>query len=191
MSEETFVVRCPHCRAAIERPALPDGETLPGSPLRACPDCGRLYYDEGYQEPALKAYAAAKGNFSYIKILYAVIPTLGTLFYLSAFVQGTNAVGGTIAAVFGAIAVFFDVLLILEIVKAVRHKRLLDALTARLEGRAGTPTEEERASMERLSSKDYLDTLDKCGDDVADWFYTRIGEKPRPKTLRERILGRR
>jgi endogenous inhibitor of DNA gyrase (YacG/DUF329 family) len=57
MSEERFAVRCPHCSASIEHECPPKGETLPGSPLRKCPDCGRLFYDDVYQEPALKAYA--------------------------------------------------------------------------------------------------------------------------------------
>ena len=189
MNEEKVTIRCPHCNARIERERLPDGETLPDTPLRTCPDCGRLYYDEGYQEPALKAYAETKAKFSYIKVAYAVIPTLGTLMYLSAYLKNTNSMGSVLALVFGVIAVFFDVLLILEIIRAVRQNRKLTELTERLEGRAGTLTDAERASMERLSSRSYLDTLDKCGDDVADWFYFRIGEKPREKSLREKLLS--
>ena len=189
MNEAKCTIRCPRCGARIERERLPEGETLPGSPLRTCPDCGHLYYDEGYQEPALKAYSEAKAKFSYIKILYAVIPTAGALMFLSTILKSATTVGCAMAVIFGAVAVFFDVILILEIVRAVRQNRVLAQLVERLEGRSGTMTEEECASMERLSSKSYLDTLDKCGDDVADWFYKRIGEKPREKTLREKLLG--
>ena len=189
MSEERFTVRCPHCSASIEHECPPAGETLPGSPLRKCPDCGRLFYDDGYQEPALKAYAAASVKFSWIKVLYAAVPTAGALFYLSVYLKNHNAMSSVLAIVFGVVAVFFDVLLALEIVKAIRQKRKLTELERRLNGPAEALTEEERASMERLSSKAYLDALDKCGDDVADWFYFRLGEKPREKSLREKLLS--
>ena len=189
MSEANFTVRCPHCRAQIAHDCPPEGETLPGSPLRTCPDCGRLFYDDSYQEPALKAYAASRVHFSWIKALYAAVPTAGALFYLSAYLKENHAMSSVLAIVFGVVAVFFDVLLVLEIVKAVRQKSKLTALEERLNGPAEALTEEERASMERLSSKAYLDALDKCGDDVADWFYFRLGEKPREKPLREKLLS--
>lgn len=189
MSEERFTVRCPHCRAQIAHDCPPEGETLPGSPLRKCPDCGRLFYDDVYQEPALKAYAQARVRFSWTKALYAAIPTAGALYYLVVYLKAANTMSAVLSIVFGAVAVFFDVLLVLELVKTVRQKRKLKELEAHLNGPAETLTPEERASMERLSSKAYLDALDKCGDDVADWFYFRLGEKPREKSLREKLLS--
>ena len=181
MSEEKSTIRCPHCGASIERTCPPEGKTLPGSPLRKCPDCGRLYFDEIYAEAALTAFEKAEIRFPYIKILYALIPTAGALVYLHQYrnAPGTTALVPLIT--FGAIAVLFDILLIAELVKAARRSKVKKELLARIEGRAGALEQELRESLERLKSKDYLDALTKCGEAVPAYFYQRIGEKP-PKT---------
>ena len=184
MSEGNSTIRCPRCSAQISRPCPPEGETLPGSPLRACPDCGRLYFDDVYAEPALTAFDKAEINFPYIKILYAVIPTAGSLIYLRQYLQ-TPTTGALVPLIaFSVLAIFFDVMLIVDIIKAVRKSAVKKETLARLEGRAAAP-EELRESMERLSKKDYLDALVKCREYVPNYFYKRIGEKP-PKSFRGR-----
>lgn len=183
MSEEKSAIRCPRCGAQIERACPPEGETLPGSPLRKCPECGRLYFDEIYEEAALSAFEKVKIGFPYIRILYAAVPTAGALVYLRTYL---NAPGpGTLVPLiaFGAIAVFFDVLLILELIKTSRKSAVKRELLSRFEG--GTLETELRESLERLSSKSYLDALEKCGEDVPEYFYHRIGEK-RPSRRRSK-----
>ena len=185
MNEEKSVIRCPHCKASIERPGLPEGQTLPGSPLRACPDCGRLYFDNLYAEPALTAYEDAEVSFPYIKIIYALVPTFGAVVYLREWLSGSNAAVRMTAIVFGIVAVFFDLLLILELIKTLPKLKRKAALIERLEGRAGEPVPELGESMARLSKKDYLDALVKCNEYVPNYFYKRIGEKP-PKRFRRK-----
>ena len=87
MSEEKSAIRCPRCGAQIERACPPEGETLPGSPLRKCPECGRLYFDEIYEEAALSAFEKVKIGFPYIRILYAAVPTAGVLVYLRTYLH--------------------------------------------------------------------------------------------------------
>ncbi len=184
MSEVKSTIRCPRCGAQVERECPPEGETLPGSPLRACPDCGRLYFDEAYAEPALTAFEKAEIKFPWIKILYALVPTAGALVYLNAWLN-EHTTGTLVPLVaFGALAVFFDVMLVFELVKAARKSPVKKAAMARLEGRAEAD-EALRESMGRLSKKDYLDALVKCGDYVPAYFYKRIGEKP-PKPERRK-----
>ena len=185
MSEEKSTIRCPHCGASIERETPNKGKTLPGSPLRVCPDCGRLYYDDVYAEAALTAFEQAEIKFPWIKILYALVPTFGAIAYLRQYltVPSTGALVPLIA--FSVIAVFFDVLLILELVKAVKKSAVKKDLLARIEGRAGALETELHESLERLKKKDYLDALVKCGEYVPTYFYKRIGEKP-PKTFRRK-----
>jgi len=163
----------------------PEGTTLPGSPLRKCPDCGRLYFDEAYAEPALTAFEHAEIRFPWIKILYALVPTAGALVYLGQY-RSTPAAGALVPLIaFGVIALLFDVMLIVELVRAARKSRVKKELLSRLVGRAGAMEEELRESMERLKQKDYLDALVKCGEDVPKFFYERIGEKP-PKMRQKR-----
>ena len=156
---------------------------MPGSPLRKCPDCGRLYFDDAYEEPALTAYEAAIINFPYIKIIYALIPTAGTLLYLRSYLHDPRPQYLIVLIAFGALAVFFDVLLILAIAKAIpaagRKKTFLDMI----EGRAGEIDAQLRESMERLSGKDYLDALYKCRVYIPKYFYRRIGADP-PRSRR-------
>ena len=185
MNEENTIIRCPRCGAAIERPALPEGETLPGSPLRRCPDCDRLYFDNLYAEPALRAFEDAEVKFPYIKIIYALVPTFGAVVFLREWLGGSNSAVRMTAILFGAIAVFFDVLLLIELVKLPPKLRRRASALDRLEGRAGAAEAEMRASVERLSKKDYLDALVKCNEYVPTYFYKRIGEKP-PKTFRRK-----
>ena len=185
MSEEIFTVRCPRCGAQIERENPPEGETLPGSPLRKCPECGRLYFDNAYAEPALTAYEEAEVNFPWIKILYALVPTLGAIVYLRQHLL-TPTTGTLVPLIaFSIIAVFFDVLLILELIRTVPKLKRRAAALERLEGRGGETDEALRESMERLSKKDYLDALVKCNAYVPTYFYKRIGEKP-PKSFRRK-----
>ncbi len=183
MSEEKTTVRCPHCGAQIERENPPKGKLLSGSPLRKCPDCGRIYFDEGYAEAALTAFEQAEIKFPYIKILYALVPTVGAVVYLRQYlnVPSTGALVPLIA--FGVIAIFFDVMLIFELVKAVKKSAVKKELLARFERNAEALEEEVRESLERLKKKDYLDALEKCGEDVPKYFYKRIGEK-RPSRRR-------
>ncbi len=183
MSEEKNTIRCPHCGASIERDCPPKGKTMSGSPLRKCPNCGRIYFDNAYSEAALTAFEKAEINFPWIKILYALVPTTGALVYLRQYLSAptTGALVPLIA--FSVIAVFFDVMLVFELVKAVRKSKVKKAFLDRLEGCAGEAEPELRESMERLSKKDYLDTLVKCNEYVPTYFYKRIGEKP-PKSFR-------
>lgn len=183
MTEEKSTIRCPRCGAQIERACPPEGETLPGSPLRQCPECGRLYFDGAYAEAALTAFEKAEIKFPWIKILYALVPTVGALVYLRQYraAPSTGALVPLIA--FSLIAVFFDVLLLIELGKTVRKRAVKREMLKRIEGRAGEMEQELRASMERLGQKDYLDALVKCGEAVPRYFYERIGEKP-PKTKR-------
>ena len=183
MTEEKNTIRCPRCGAQIERPCPPEGETLPGSPLRQCPDCGRLYFDNAYAEAALTAFGKAEIKFPYIKILYALIPTAGALVYLRQYLAAPSTGSLVPLIAFSIIAVFFDVLLILELGKTVRKSAAKKEALARLEGRAGEMEAELRASLERLSHKDYLDALVKCNEYVPTYFYKRIGENP-PKSFR-------
>ncbi len=181
MSEEKTTVRCPHCGAQIERESPPKGKTLPGSPLRKCPDCGRIYFDNAYAEAALTAFEKAEVNFPYIKILYAAVPTLGAIVYLRQHLL-TPTTGTLVPLIaFSIIAVFFDVMLICELVKAARRGKIKKAFLDRLEGRTGETEAELRESVERLSKKDYLDALVKCNEYVPVYFYKRIGEKPPKK----------
>ena len=184
MAEETSTIRCPRCGAQIARETPPEGETLSGSPLRSCPDCGRLYFDEAYAEPALTAFEKAKIGFPWIKVLYAVVPTAGALVYLGPYLNSRSTATLVPLAAFGVIAVFFDVLLIAALVKALGKRKMRAAALAQLEGGAGAP-ETLRTSMERLSRKDYLDVLVKCGEDVPKYFYRRIGAEP-PKFHRKK-----
>ncbi len=182
MREESSAIRCPRCGARIER-SCPEGESIAGSPLQTCPDCGRLYFDDAYAEPVLTAYEAAEVDFPYIKILYALIPTVGTLLYLHSYLRDPRSQHLAVLITFGALAVFFDVLLIIAIGKVIpkagRKKAFLDAL----EGRAGELSAELRESLERLSGKDYLDALYKCRVYIPKYFYRRIGAEP-PKRQR-------
>ncbi len=179
------MIRCPHCGASIERESPPEGQTLSGSPLRKCPECGRLYYDDVYAEAALTAFEQAEIKFPWIKILYALVPTFGAIVYLRQYLS-TPTNGALVPMIaFSVIALFFDGMLIVELVKAVKRGRIRRAFLDRLEGRAGEPAEELRASRERLSRKDYLDMLTKCNAYVPTYFYRRIGEKP-PKTFRRK-----
>ena len=186
MNEASSTIRCPHCGARIERPSLPEGEMLAGSPLRNCPECDRLYFDPAYMEPALDAYDKAEIKFPYIKILYALIPTAGTLVYLRTWLDGTNSIAHILTLVFGAIAVFFDVMLVVELIRAAKKSRVKNALLERFEGRGEPMDEAMRASLERLSKKDYLSALNKCGEDVPKYFFLRIGEKPERRRLLRR-----
>ena len=183
MNEEMSTIRCPRCGARIERPC-PDGQTVPGSPLQKCPDCGRLYFDEAYEEAALTAYEAASINFPYIKILYALIPTAGALVYLRSYLRDPRSEYLIVLIAFGALAVFFDVLLIAAIAKAIRQSGRKKAFLDAIEGRAGELSAELRESMERLSGKDYLDALYKCRTYIPKYFYRRIGAEP-PKRQRK------
>ena len=181
MSEERSAIRCPRCGAQIERACPPEGETLPGSPLRKCPECGRLYFDEIYEEAALSAYEKVKIGFPYIKILYAAVPTAGALVYMITYLKKPDAGALVPLIAFGVIAVFFDVLLLLELIRTSRKSAVKKELISRFEG--GALETELRESLERLSSKSYLDALEKCGEDVPEYFYRRIGEK-RPSRKR-------
>ena len=179
------MIRCPHCGASIERESPPEGQTLSGSPLRKCPECGRLYYDDVYAEAALTAFEQAEIKFPWIKILYALVPTFGAIVYLRQCLS-TPTTGALVPLIaFSVIAVFFDVMLIVELVKAAKNSRIKKDVLAHIEGRAGEVEEELRESLERLKKKDYLDALLRCGEDVPTYFYKRIGEKP-PKTLRKK-----
>ena len=181
MSEEKTTVRCPHCGASIERENPPKGKLLSGSPLRKCPDCGRIYFDNAYAEAALTAFEKAEVNFPYIKILYALVPTVGAIVYLRQHLL-TPTTGTLVPLIaFSIIAVFFDVMLICELVTAARRGKIKKAFLDRLEGRTGETEAELRESVERLSKKDYLDALVKCNEYVPVYFYKRIGEKPPKK----------
>ena len=185
MSEEKSTIRCPHCGASIERETPNKGKTLPGSPLRKCSDCGRLYFDNAFAETALTMYQGAEIIFPWIKILYALVPTLGAVVYLRQYLS-TPTTGALVPLIaFSVIAVFFDVMLIVELVKAAKKSRIKKDVLAHIEGRAGEVEEALRESLERLKKKDYLDALLRCGEDVPTYFYKRIGEKP-PKTLRKK-----
>ena len=166
MSEEKSTIRCPHCDTSIERETPNKGKTLPGSPLRKCPDCGRLYFDEAYAEPALTAFEHAEIRFPWIKILYALVPTAGALVYLGQY-RSTPAAGALVPLIaFGAIALLFDVMLIVELVKAAKKSRIKKDVLAHIEGRAGEVEEALRESLERLKKKDCLDALLRCGEDA-------------------------
>ena len=185
MMEENSTIRCPRCGASIARDCPPDGQALRGSPLRTCPECGRLYYDDAYTEPALEAYEKAEIRFPHIKILYAIAPTAGALVYLHSYLNNPTIGMRVPLIAFGILAIFFDVMLIMELGKTVRKSAAKKEQMALLEGRSGAPDEELRKSLERLSSKDYLDALVKCNEYVPAYFYKRIGEKP-PKMHRKK-----
>ncbi len=181
MGEETSTIRCPHCGAQIERERPEQEQPLAGSPLRKCPDCGRIYFDDAYAEAALTAFETAEVKFPYIKILYALVPTAGAAVYLRQHLL-TPTTGSLVPLIaFSAIAILFDVMLICELVKAARRGRRRKDFLDRLEGRAGEAEPGLRESLERLSKKDYLDALVKCGEYVPVYFYKRIGEKPPKK----------
>ena len=168
-------IRCPHCQMRIEREAAA-GTPLPGSPFRRCPGCGRFYYDEAYEEPALTLFEQKQPRFNYIKILYAVLPTAGALIYLRAWLSGANPDGRVPALVFGALAVFFLAVLILEVAAFIRSSREHAAHRALLEGNEAELSPELAESVKRLRDPKYLDALESYGADIPDFFRKKAGE---------------
>jgi hypothetical protein len=178
MNEQS--IRCPHCQTLVEREAS-GKQPIPGSPFRRCPNCGRLYYDEAYEDPALTLFGEKQPRFNFVKILYAAVPTAGALIYLKAWLDGTNSVGNVFALVFGAIAVFFLVVLTLEIVGFFKRRKEHLVHRALLSGRGGALSRELAESMERLRDGKYLDALESCGVEVPGFFRDAAREEDTPQ----------
>ena len=166
-------IRCPRCQRSIEREIPEKGGAIPGSPFRRCPDCGRLYFDEAYAEPALAFYSEKQPRFSFIKIVYAALPTMGALLYLKAWRSGENPNARVPAIVFSLLALFLIGVLVHEIVTYFRRRKAHQASRALLEGESGALSPELRESLERLRDTEYLKALEKYEIEVPRFFKDR------------------
>ena len=168
-------IQCPHCGERVTRETTE--HRCPGSPFRRCPGCGRLYFDDAYEEPAI-TLLGKKPKLNYAKILYFVVCTVGAVFYLRAWLSGENPNVRVPALVFSAIALFFLGVLVHELAGFSKKRQRYETDCARMEGRGEPLTAELTASLERLGDKAYLDALESYGVDVPEFFRDRAKEKP-------------
>ena len=177
----TNEIKCPRCGEAIKRNKSVTGQ-LTGAPFCPCPNCGRLFYDESVEEPAIAAFKEKEKSFNYAKLIYAVIPTVGAVVYLRAYMHGVNSSGLIPGIIFAALAVFFIVLLVLEIIKYLRRSSAEKRIIDHFEGRSGTLSKDLAESLDRLSSKSYVEALEAYGADVPDYFRKRAEKLDVEKT---------
>ena len=169
-------VKCPKCGKTTERNVSHSRDHY-GCPLRVCDNCGSTYFDDSYIEKGLAEYSSKGGTFSITFIFWTIVSNLAVPFAI--YLMLTEEFSGVfilMLVIFGALAVLCD----LGLVKTIRnrsnstefHKKQLDLI----EGRGGYKDEELACSMSRLSNREYLDTLKKCGVEIPDYFYERLNK---------------
>ena len=176
MVYKTRITACPYCKGNVVRTTKND-RGYDGSPFRHCPNCHRVYFDGAYQEPAIAIYEDKGGEFNFWGLLFAVG---GTILTVSLLINGIWAP----ACLIGIFSLIADIALIRLIINRANstqyHKRQVDYL----EGRRGTITPEIKESIQRMSSKAYLDDLKSHGVKVPAYFYKRL-EKSFDKQLED------
>ena len=165
-------VTCPLCGGTAER----TNETtkhLFGSPFRTCVSCGKVYFDNKYEEPAIAIYKGS-GRFETPTILRIIVGLFltGVLIhnYFVEPILGDIPIWGLLFLVLLGPAMAIHTIFFLI---NTTQSKIID----KIENHPEKLTEEAQQSLERLSDQQYIDLLRSYDYDVPSFFDERIKKK--------------
>lgn len=173
-------VKCPNCGKTADRNVRKEYQDLSGSPFRVCVNCKKVYFDGAYQEPALLKFKDDGTEINTWAGLGGIIFSVLTIWLLYEFIKNRGEDIGTtgyfVFGMFAILAIVFDSGIVKAIFHRIHPNEYHMAQIEYLEGRKGKVTQDDKASMERLSNKTYLDALKAHGIDIPEYFYQRLNK---------------
>ena len=167
--------KCPQCKWPLHYTQTYGSEILKGSPVRVCPYCNATFFDPDYKEWGLILFADKGDTFSIWEIIGLLMTHAALIFDFCSpaqynfSIKALLAVGGTFI-----IAVLLDCSLFRAIKNRIHSEEYHQKQIDYIEGRGKKRPTELVESMERLSNKEYLDSLKEHGIEVPDYFYERL-----------------
>ena len=170
-------VHCPNCGCVADQTRTVDSQELKGSPFRVCPHCKEVYYDSAYHEPAISVYEDKGGEINFWALVWILLSNGLVIFFIVNAIKEGEMLWAPFLF-FLVIALVFDFgagrAIYRRINAQIYHQKSINSL----ENSVGDKTGNLGASMERMSSKAYLDALKAHGVYVPDYFYERLqGDK--------------
>lgn len=189
--------RCSYCHDGTER-ENPVGQHEIGQPRRTCPKCGRTYFDTAYEEDALYAYhlKPTMPDFIHPLLYFLIIPLPMDVLVICKMLQGAT-VPPALLFPLGLVTIFVVSKLCRVLYPWLfreRYYRKYEESKIPIFNGTKYISDEFSASLQRMSSEEYLYYLISHGVDVPDFFFERIHCTPdaaRVQELQEAFRARR